>query len=112
MTLWLDAQLSPRLARWLGENLPVTALPVRDVGLRDADDEVIYREAARAGAVVVTKDRDFIDLQHRLGPPPQIIWLTCGNTSEARLQEIFSKHLDTARRLIEGGDSLVEISGA
>lgn len=67
MTLWLDAQLSPRLARWLGEKLPVTALPVRDVGLRDADDEVIYREAARAGAVVVTKDRDFIDLQHRLG---------------------------------------------
>ena len=112
MTLWLDAQLSPRLARWLGEYLHVTALPVRDIGLRDADDEVIYRDAARAGVVMVTKDRDFIDLQHRIGPPPQIIWLTCGNTSEARLQEIFSKHLDAARRLIEAGDSLVEISGA
>lgn len=56
MTLWLDAQLSPRLANWLGENLPVTALPVRDIDLRDADDETIYREAARAGVVVITKD--------------------------------------------------------
>lgn len=112
MTLWLDAQLSPRLAKWLVENLLIAALPVRDVGLRDADDETIYREAVRAGVVVITKDRDFVDLQLRIGPPPPIIWLTCGNTSEARLQQIFTTHFAAARRLIEAGDSLVEITGA
>ena len=112
MTLWLDAQLSPRLAQWFGDSLHIAALPVRDVGLRDADDETIYREAAKAGVVVVTKDRDFVDLLLRLGPPPQIIWLTCGNTSETRLQEIFRTHFAAARKLIETGDSLVEIAGA
>lgn len=54
MTVWLDAQLSQRLAQWLGANFHVSAFPVRDLGLRDADDETIYREAAKAGAVVVT----------------------------------------------------------
>jgi predicted nuclease of predicted toxin-antitoxin system len=100
------------LANWLGENLPVAALPVRDIDLRDADDETIYREAARAGVVVITKDRDFVDLQIRICPPPQIIWLTCGNTSEARLRQIFTSHFATARKLIEAGDALVEITGA
>ena len=55
MTVWLDAQLSPRLAKWLGDSFPVHALAVRDVGLRDADDETIYCAAAQAGAVVITK---------------------------------------------------------
>ena len=66
MIVWLDAQLSPRFAHWLSGQFQITAAPVRDVGLRDADDETIYREAAEAGAVVITKDRDFVDLQLRL----------------------------------------------
>jgi predicted nuclease of predicted toxin-antitoxin system len=111
MTLWLDAQLSPRLAYWLGDTFQVVARAVRDVGLRDADDDTIYQEAAKAGAVVITKDRDFIDLQLRLGPPPPIIWLTCGNTSEDRLRQIFTKHFAVTRRLLEAGDPLVEITG-
>ncbi|MDF5718318.1 MAG: DUF5615 family PIN-like protein [Rhizonema sp. NSF051] len=30
---------------------------------------------------MITKDSDFVDLVDRLGTPPQIIWLTCGDTS-------------------------------
>ena len=48
MTVWLDAQLSPRLAKWLGDSFPVHALAVRDVGLRDADD---YLDACHAEAI-------------------------------------------------------------
>lgn len=111
MIVWLDAQLSPRLALWLAGQFPITAFPVRDVGLRDANDETIYHLAAKAGAAVITKDRDFVDLQLRLGPPPPIIWLTCGNTSETRLQHIFTTHFAAALRLLEAGESLVEITG-
>jgi len=85
---------------------------VRDVGLRDADDEIIYHAAAQARAVVITKDRDFVDLQLRLGPPPKLIWLTCGNTSEARLQQILSTHFNAALQLLAGGEDLVEITGS
>jgi predicted nuclease of predicted toxin-antitoxin system len=60
------------------------ALPVRDLGLRDASDETIYFAARESRVVVVTKDRDFVDLQLRLGPPPSILWLTCGNTTEKK----------------------------
>ena len=33
---------------------------------------------------MITKDRDFVELLGRLGPPPKIIWITCGNTSNTR----------------------------
>jgi hypothetical protein len=40
------------------------------------------------------------DLVDRLGAPPQIIWLTCGNTSNARLREILSSILLEALGLL------------
>jgi len=36
----------------------------------------------------MTKDRDFIALVERHGSPPQVVWLACGNTSNARLQTL------------------------
>jgi predicted nuclease of predicted toxin-antitoxin system len=89
MTIWIDAQLSPAIATWTTSTFGVTALALRDVGLRDADPEIF--EAAKAQAVIfMTKDSNFADLVNRLGSPPQIIWLTCGNTSNARLRDFKS----------------------
>jgi predicted nuclease of predicted toxin-antitoxin system len=31
MTIWVDAQLSPRLARWIADNVQVEAMPLRDL---------------------------------------------------------------------------------
>ena len=42
--------------------------------------------------------------------PPQIIWITYGNTSNAALKEILSKNLHNALRLLESGEPLVAIS--
>ena len=109
MTLWLDAQLSPGVARWLTETFGVTVLAVRDVGLREAEDEEIFFAARKAADVVITKDSDFVELLERHGVPPKIIWLTCGNTSDAVLREIFSVNFQEALRLLEAGDELVEI---
>ena len=71
--IWLDAHLSPRIARRLTTEL------------------VAWLE--------------------RLGPPPQILWLTCGNTSGAALAGILGKHFQTAMSLLESGEPLVEIAG-
>ena len=39
MTLWLDAQLPPALARWINEQpWGEDAVAVRELGLRDASD--------------------------------------------------------------------------
>ena len=109
MTIWVDAQLSPRTARWIAANFPVAAAPLRDLGLRDAGDEEIFAAAHIANAIVLTKDSDFVHLLERQGGPPKILWLTCGNTSEAALQQILSQHLTTALGLFAGGEDLVEI---
>lgn len=112
MNLWIDAQLSPVLAKWITENFAnIEATAVRDLGLRDAEDHVIYFSAREANVTVMTKDTDFLELQRRHGTPPKIIWVTCGNTSNVRLKEILSVHLQSAIDLLEKGEALVEITG-
>jgi hypothetical protein len=60
MTIWVDAHLSPRIARWISANFPVTAQPLREIELRDADDDDIFTAARTAGVIVLTKDSDFM----------------------------------------------------
>ena len=112
MTLWLDAQLSPRIARWVSETLAFEATPVRELNLRKSEDEQIFFAARKANAIVITKDGDFVNLLERHGSPPKIIWLTCGNTSEAALKQILASALPEAMRLLEAGDDLVEIENS
>lgn len=111
MTIWVDAQLSPAIATWISSTFGVTALALRDIGLRDAEDSEIFEAAKAQGVIFMTKDSDFVDLVDRLGSPPQIIWLTCGNTSNAQLREILSATLPQALELLRSGEALVEISG-
>jgi predicted nuclease of predicted toxin-antitoxin system len=109
MTLWLDAHLSPQIARWVSETFGFTATPVHDLRLQESEDKQIFFAAREANAVVITKDGDFAELQERHGSPPKIIWLTCGNTSEEALKQILSSALPEAVRLLDAGDDLVEI---
>lgn len=109
MILWLDAQLSPALASWIAETFGISATAVRSLGLRDAKDREIFAAAKQAQAVVLTKDSDFVHLLERFGPPTQVIWLTCGNTSNAYLRQTLAKVLPKALALIQSGEKLIEI---
>jgi predicted nuclease of predicted toxin-antitoxin system len=111
MTLWIDAHLSPAIAIWIASTFGITALALRDIGLRDAEDPEIFEAAKAQEVIFMTKDSDFVDLVERFGAPPQIIWLTCGNTSNIRLREILSATLPQALEILRAGEVLVEISG-
>jgi predicted nuclease of predicted toxin-antitoxin system len=111
MQIWIDAQISPTLAVWLREEFGLDAHAVREFGLRDAEDAVIFRRARGAGAVVMTKDRDFLDLLDQHGPPPQLLWVTCGNTTNAYLKQLLSTVWPHAAELLAAGEPLVEIGG-
>ena len=65
----------------------------------------------RYGIPRSTKDADFVRLLETHGPPPQIVWLTCGNTSNLRLQELFMSAWPAATKLLEGSEPLVEVGG-
>ncbi len=112
MTIWIDAQISPGVAAWIRSNLGIDAVAVRDLGLRDATDQEIFSAAKRANVVVMTKDSDFALMLERFGPPPQVIWLRCGNTSNARLKEILTGTLPKALELLGSGEKLVEINAS
>jgi predicted nuclease of predicted toxin-antitoxin system len=107
--IWIDAQLSPDLALWLKKSFSLDAKAVRDVSLRDADDREIYESARKENAIVMTKDSDFVVLLDELGPPPQILWITCGNTSNEFLKEVLQQTLPEALSLLKQGEPLVEI---
>ena len=112
MKLWPDAQISPAMAVWLRMRFGLDATSVRDVGLRDAEDAEIFSAAKAAGVVVMTKDSDFVELQERLGPPPQLIWLRCGNTSNARLKQLLGHALPPVLEMLAAGEAIVEIGDA
>jgi len=109
LILWIDAQLSPDLAPWISKQFKIEAHAVRDLGLKAAKDHEIFQAAKEAAAVVMTKDSDFLTLLEQHGPPPQIIWITCGNTSNARLREILGTQFKQAIRWLKAGERLVEI---
>jgi len=75
MTIWIDAQMSPAIAAWVSSNFAVSAVAIRDLGLRDAEDKEIFEAARRENVIVMTKDSDFVLLLDRLGALPQVIWV-------------------------------------
>ena len=97
------------MARWTQKHLGQKATALRDLGLRDADDTEIFAKAREQEVIVLTKDKDFAEMVVRLGSPPKVIWLRCGNTSEASLKVLLSAHLSEALEFLEHGEDLVEI---
>ena len=59
--------------------------------------------------VLISKDSDFVDLVQEQGPPPQLIWLTCGNVTNALLKDVMSKSWLKVAALIEAGEAVVEL---
>lgn len=108
--IWVDAHISPAVAKWITDEFGEPAQSVRDLGLRSAKDKDIFAAARQAQAIVMSKDADFAEMVDRLGPPPAVIWLTCGNTSNAALCALLKSTLPRAIELIARGDALVEIS--
>lgn len=109
MKFWVDAQLPPLLAAWLSEQFHVEAIALRTLGLRDATDAGIFQAAQQQGIVIISKDSDFVELVSRYGPPPQLIWVTCGNVTNRQLQIVFNKTFPASLELLGAGQVMVEI---
>lgn len=109
MIFWIDAQLPPNLAKWLSQEFGVEAYALRDLGLRDASDIEIFQAAKQIGAAIFTKDSDFVDLVYRLGAPPQILWLTCGNVTNHHLVKVIGATFADALKLLNEMEPVIEI---
>jgi len=83
---------------------------VRRLDLVRTIDPDIFRMAREANVVVMTKDADFVLLQDRFGAPPAILWVRCGNTSNAHLKRVLQRTFSRALKMLEAGETLVEIA--
>jgi predicted nuclease of predicted toxin-antitoxin system len=110
MIYWIDAQLPPQLANWLKQTFDVEAHALRDLQLRDAEDEQIFQKARQQGIVIISKDSDFVEMVLRLGAPPQLLWVTCGNVTNRRLQNVLLQIFPRAQELLDAGEAIVEIT--
>jgi len=81
----------PQLAKWLSDTFKVEAYALRDLNLRDAEDSEIFEKARQDGIVIISKDSDFVEMILRLGKPPQLLWIICGNVTNRRLQDLLTK---------------------
>ena len=62
-------QLSPKLARWIEYNTGFECKTLRELGLRDEADQILFEKANEENAIVITKDSDFREMVLRLGAP-------------------------------------------
>jgi predicted nuclease of predicted toxin-antitoxin system len=106
---WIvDAQLPPDLARWL-EKRGHEAEHVEDVGLRNADDPVIWQRALQHNAVILTKDEDFVLLAATNPAAPVIVWLRLGNASTRALLAWLEPQLPAIESRLQQGEKLIEV---
>lgn len=111
MKLIIDAQISPAIAAWINRTFDdIQAISARSVELQFAKDSVIYSYAKENGYVIMSKDDDFLNQLEKFGSPPALIWITSGNTSNARMREILTSTLPKVKNMIDKGEPIVEIS--
>lgn len=111
MTIWVDAQLSPFIALYINNNFTnFKAVSLRSLGLHFANDKEIFDKARNADVIIMSKDYDFVKLLRLAGPPPKLIWITSGNTSNSVMCNILNSALKTAIALLNNGEMMVEIN--
>jgi len=91
MKLLFDQNLSPRLSARLGDIYPGSQ-HVKDFGLQEAEDPVVWTFAKDNGFTIVSKDSDFEQRGVLYGHPPKLVWVRLGNCSTAQIEDALRKY--------------------
>lgn len=108
MRFLVDAQLPPALARWLTAR-GHQAEHVFDLGRDAATDKWIWSHAAAVGAVIVTKDEDFVVLRTLDAGGPTVVWVRLGNTTNRQLFESLEPVWPAVVQALAQAEKLVEV---
>ena len=87
MKLLFDQNLSRKLPKKLDEIYPYSSHVIVE-GLNTASDLQVREFAARDGFVIVTRDRDFAELDALLGAPPKTIWIYRENAPTSEYERL------------------------
>ena len=64
-------------------------------------DAALWEYAKATGYAMVTKDVDFVELMLLRGFPPKIVWLNCGNVSNAVVRDRLVSRTPEIRAFLE-----------
>ena len=94
MKLLFDQNLSFKLCRALADLFPDSS-QVQLIGLERASDPSIWNHAKANGFMLVSLDSDVAEMAALRGAPPKVIWLRCGNQSNAFVENLLRRHAET-----------------
>jgi len=91
------------------ERLGHEALHVKRLGLSTASDHHIWRMAVSLGAVIVSKDSDFISFAARGAASAALVRLRVGNCANAALYDAVRRAWADVVARLEEGEAVVEV---
>lgn len=104
MKLLFDENLSHKLARLLEDLFP-NSIHVRDVGLKAADDPLVWEYAKDNGLILVSKDADMHQRSFLFGPPPKVVWVRLGNCSTSDVERLLRQNVSTINVFFDDPDT-------
>lgn len=103
MRLLFDQNVSFRVIKGIKDLFPL-AKQVRELGLENYSDRLIWDFAKKEDYTIVTFDSDFFDLNLILGTPPKIIWLRFGNATTEDIIQLFRQNFELIKEFIVNPD--------
>jgi predicted nuclease of predicted toxin-antitoxin system len=99
MKLLLDQNISFRITIKIQDLFP-NSKQVRDLGLENSKDSLLWNYAKENNYCIVTFDGDFYDLGLIKGSSPKVIWLRLGNTSTQNIEIVLRKNYDLIKTFL------------
>lgn len=99
MKLLFDENLSHKLV-WLLADLFPDSIHVREVGLKAADDPLVW-EYAKNNGLIVSKDSDMHQRSFVFGYPPKVVWVRLGNCSTSDVEKLLRMHFAAIQAFYE-----------
>ena len=93
MKLLLDQNISFRITNKIQDLFPGSK-QVRDLGLENSKDTLLWAYAKENDYCIVTFDGDFYELGLVKGSSPKVIWLRLGNTSTQNIEAVLRKNFE------------------
>jgi predicted nuclease of predicted toxin-antitoxin system len=99
MKLLLDQNVSFRITNKIQDIFPGSK-QVKDLGLENKKDSLLWNYAKENGFCIVTFDGDFYDLGLIKGSSPKVIWLRLGNTSTKNIETVLRQNYDLIKTFL------------
>ena len=110
--IWLDAHLSPIIAKWLKDKTSWNVKSAFVLDLYSLNDHQIYEKAkAHGNIILLSKDSDLVDIILQKGSPPKLINIKIDNCDNRILWNLLAPKIEHAvRMLTDFNNDIIEIN--